>query len=79
MLYDITGFYDGQDIVTCEQMEVECLVAKPHTGESKKSVAFGHEMFVYNKVLDCYVCPCEQQLLFKCVGKYNDKLHRVCM
>jgi len=65
------GFYDGKDIVACEQMGVKCLVAKPRAGGSKKSEEFCHERFIYDQKLDCYVCPCEQRLQFKRVNKYN--------
>jgi len=53
------GFYDGEDIVACEQMGVLCLIAKPKVGGSKKSEEFSFERFVYDKVFDCCVCPCE--------------------
>ncbi|MDR2204048.1 MAG: hypothetical protein LBE76_07135 [Nitrososphaerota archaeon] len=70
-------FYNGEDIAVCEQGGVKCLVAKPKTGGSKKSEEFSFERFTYDKLLDCYVCPCEQQLQFKRISKYSGGPHRV--
>ncbi|MCL2173314.1 MAG: transposase [Candidatus Bathyarchaeota archaeon] len=70
------GFYDGEDIAAYEADGASCLVAKPKTHGPKKGVEFGHERFVYNKELDCYVCPCEKQLLFKRMDKYNGVMCR---
>lgn len=70
------GFYDGADIAACEADGVSCLVANPKTSGPKKGVEFGHERFVYNKELDCYVCPCEKRLLFKRMDKYNGVMCR---
>jgi len=70
------GFYDGADIAACEADGVSCLVAKPKTSGPKKGVEFSHERFVYSKELDCYVCPCGKQLLFKRMDKYNGVMCR---
>jgi len=71
------GFYNGEAIAVCEQGGVKCLVAKPKAGGSKKSEEFSFERFTYDKLLDCYVCPCEQQLQFKRINKYSGGPHRV--
>jgi hypothetical protein len=64
------GYYDGTDILACEQSGVECLVAKPKSGP-KKSEEFRHDRFVYDRVLDCYVCPAQNQLHFRRMDKSN--------
>jgi len=51
-------------------------VAKPKVGGPKKDEGFSHEKFVYRKELDCYVCPCEQVLVFKGVYKRCGVLYR---
>ena len=71
------GFYDGADIVACEQAGIKCLVAKPQTPGRKKGSEFGFERFKYDSVLDCYVCPCEKQLCFSRMVKYRGGLGRV--
>jgi hypothetical protein len=70
------GFYDGSDIVACEQDGVRCLVAKPKTRGSNQSEEFKHGRFVYDRVLDCYVCPCQNQLHFKRMDKQKGGLYR---
>jgi len=52
------GYYDGQDIVNCEENGVTCLVAKKKPGGTVKSEEFAHERFVYDRENDCYNCPC---------------------
>ena len=70
------GFYDGEDIAACEADGVTCLVAKPKVGGPKQSEGFSHEKFVYDQELDCYVCPCEQKLVFKGLYKRCGVLYR---
>jgi len=70
------GFYDGSDIAACEQNGVRCLVAKPKTTGSKQSEEFKHGRFVYDRVLDCYVCPAQNQLRFRRMDKQKGELYR---
>jgi hypothetical protein len=70
------GFYVGSDIAACEQDGVRCLVAKPQTTGPKQSEEFKHERFVYDCVLDCYVCPAQNQLQFRRMDKQRGEMHR---
>jgi transposase len=58
------GFYDGDDIVACEESGVTCYVAKPKPGGKKHNEGFGREDFIYNKEADTYTCPGGQNLKF---------------
>ncbi|MDR1620255.1 MAG: IS1182 family transposase [Clostridiales bacterium] len=58
------GYYDGEDIVRCEQNGVTCLVAKPSAGGAKHSEGFTREDFNYESESDCYVCPLKNKLRF---------------
>jgi len=71
------GFYDGADVMACEQAGIKCLVAKPQTSGPKKVVEFSRESFIYDAVLDCYVCPCENQLSFRRMEKHRGVMCRV--
>lgn len=67
------GYYDGEDIVECEQDGVTCLVAKPSAGGAKHSEGFAREDFIYESENDCYVCPCRNRLRFMRTQMHNDK------
>ena len=59
------GYYDGEDIVSCESNHVTCLVAKPKSGGGSQEEGFKRERFVYDKEKNCYICPCKKELSFK--------------
>ena len=66
------GYYDGEDIVACEQNGVTCLVAKPKSGGAKKEEGFTHENFIYDRENDCYTCPEQNRLRFMRIQKHSD-------
>ena len=66
------GYYDGQDIVNCEENGITCLVAKKKAGGAVKSEEFSLESFIYDCENDCYICPCKNQLNFKNIQKLKD-------
>ena len=59
------GYYDGEDIVSCESKGVTCLVAKPKSGGGNQEKGFKREQFVYDREKNCYICPCKKELSFK--------------
>jgi transposase len=65
------GFYDGADILACEQKGIKCLVAKTLTRGPKKTAGFKREQFSYDAALDCYVCPCGHQMHFRRMVRYR--------
>lgn len=66
------GYYDGADIVACEESGVTCLVAKPKQGAAGKPEGFTHSDFLYDRENDCYLCPCQNQLRFMRMQKHSD-------
>lgn len=58
------GYYDGEDIVKCEDNGVTCLIAKPKPGGPKKEEGFTLDKFTYDRENDCYFCPCQNRLRF---------------
>lgn len=72
------GYYDGEDIASCEANGVTCLVAKPKAGGAKKDEGFTHDDFRYDREQDCYTCPCQNTLKFMRIQKHsNGKEYRV--
>jgi transposase len=67
------GYYDGEDIVRCEENGVSCLVAKPAPGGAKHPQGFAREDFIYDRENDSYVCPCQNRLRFMRVNIHSDK------
>jgi transposase len=67
------GYYDGEDIVRCEQNGVTCLVAKPAAGGAKHSEGFAREDFIYERESDCCICPCQNRLRFMRMQMHSDK------
>jgi hypothetical protein len=65
------GYYDSQDLVSCEGSGVTCLVAKPAAGGPKKAEGFNREDFIYDREKDVYICPFKKEL--SCKSKNNRK------
>ena len=64
------GYYDGDDIVKCEENGVACYIAKPDAaGTSHKGLRL--EKFVYDKATDTYTCPMKQTLEFSYYQKVD--------
>jgi transposase len=58
------GYYDGNDIASCERRGVRCLIAKPAIGSVKKAAEFRTDRFVYDEEKDVYICPCKQEMAY---------------
>ena len=72
------GYYDGEDIVACEENGVTCLVAKPRAGGALKNDEFKRENFMFDRENDIYICPCQSELHFTRIHNHSDgKQYRV--
>ena len=71
------GFSDGADLSACEASGVSCLVASPKGRGPKMAVGFERDQFSYDKILDCYVCPCGHRLGFRRLEKHRGEMWRV--
>lgn len=56
------GYYDGDEILACEQAGIATLVPKPLTGSSEAAGRYGKKDFVYAPTTDSYRCPAGEQL-----------------
>jgi transposase len=54
------GYFEGYDILECEQAGIETLVPKPLTSNSKFHGRFDKRDFIYDPSRDVYRCPAGQ-------------------
>ena len=71
------GYYNGEQIVVCEESGVTCLVAKPKAGGSLKSEGFTLGDFSYDRENNQYICPCQNKLKFMRIDKKTGKRYKV--
>jgi transposase len=72
------GYFEGYDILECEQAGIETLVPKPLTSNSKFHGRFDKRDFIYDERSDAYRCPAGQIAIHrfttvedgKTLGKY---------
>jgi Transposase DDE domain len=56
------GYFDGEEILTCEQAGVTVTLPKPQRSGSKSEGRFGKQDFVYLADEDVYRCPAGEKL-----------------
>ena len=66
------GYYDGADIAACERNGITLMVAKQKPGGAKMNKGFTHRDFTYDRENDCYICPCQNQMYYKCNKQHSD-------
>jgi transposase len=54
------GYFDGEQILTCEQSGVETLIPKPQTSSARAEGRFDKKDFKYDRRRDRYRCPAGQ-------------------
>lgn len=52
-----TGYFDGQEILACEEAGVAVTLPKPMTSNAKAEGRFGKQDFAYLPDEDVYRCP----------------------
>ncbi|QLI80681.1 IS1182 family transposase [Chitinibacter fontanus] len=71
------GYYNGDEILACEQAGITVLVPKPQTSGAKADGRFGKDEFHYDPVRDEYVCPGNSRLIHRFVsleaGRYMSR------
>jgi len=71
------GYFDGEEILKCEQASITPLVPKPLTSNAKAEGRFDKRDFVYNKKRDEYRCPAGQRAIYRFTGvERGMTLHR---
>jgi transposase len=59
------GYFDGEQILKCEQADITPLVPKPLTSNALAEGRFDKRDFVYNKKRDEYRCPAGQRAIWR--------------
>jgi len=67
------GYYNGEEIRSCEQSGIVAYVAKPRTSPNKARGQFDRSAFKYIRDDDEYECPAEERLTFRSERKEGGK------
>ncbi len=51
------GYYNGEEILACEQSGITTYLPKPQTSGNQAKGLFGKQIFIYKPDLDIYECP----------------------
>src|SRR5438105_11366901 len=71
------GYFNGEEILTCEQAGISVTLPKPMTSGAKSDGRFGKQDFVYLPEEDVYRSPAGERLTFHYVNEENgQKLRR---
>ena len=66
------GYYNGKEILACEEDEITTFVPKPQTSGSKAKGRFGKQDFKYIAEDDEYQCPADQRLTYRFTTEENE-------
>lgn len=59
------GYYNGKEILLCEEIGVTPYIAKPLTSANTKLGLYGKERFRYDPHKNCYICPAGAELTYR--------------
>jgi hypothetical protein len=59
------GYYDGEEILACEEAGITVYLPKPMTSGAKAAGRFGKQDFVYVAGDDVYLCPAGERLTYR--------------
>ena len=59
------GYFDGEEILKCEQVQIAPLVPRPLTSNARADGRFDKRDFAYNKRRDEYRCPAGQRAVWR--------------
>jgi transposase len=70
-------YYDGKEILACEEAGITVTLPKPMTSGAKATDRFGKQDFVYLAEDDVYRCPAGEKLTYRYTNEENgQRLHR---
>jgi len=69
------GYYNGEEILRCEQMGITTLVPKPLTSNSKAAGLFDKRDFIYDPKRDDYRCPAGERAIWRMTKVDRGRLH----
>src|SRR5437899_5355139 len=67
------GYYEGYEILKCEQAGIAALVPKPMTSNNLAEGLFDKRDFVYDERTDEYRCPAGQTAIYRSTRIENGK------
>ena len=73
------GYYDGKEILACEQNGVTAYVPRFSTSNAKAEGRYGKQDFVYNADEDVYVCPNGERLSLPFYERRRRKSHALLL
>jgi len=59
------GYYNGKEVLLCEEIGVTAYVAKPLTSANTARGLYGKERFRYDPEKNCYHCPAGEELRYR--------------
>src|SRR5260221_14125025 len=70
------GYYEGEEIKSCEEADVTVTLPKPQTSSAKAKGRFGKQDFVYVAAEDVYRCPAGERLTYRYTNEEDGKTLR---
>jgi hypothetical protein len=70
------GYYEGEEIKSCEDADITVTLPKPQTSSAKAEGRFGKQDFVYVAADDVYLCPAGERLTYRFAGVEDGKTIR---
>jgi transposase len=70
------GFYDGKELLACDQSGVTAYVPRFSTSGAKAEGRFGKQDFVYKADEDVYLCPAGERLTYRYTNEEDGKVLR---
>src|SRR5262249_26723859 len=70
------GYYNGVEILACEQEDVTVTLPKPMTSGAKSDGRFGKQDFAYLPAEDIYRCPAGKKLTYHYTNEEDGKMLR---
>ncbi len=70
------GYYEGEEIKSCEEAGITVALPKPQTSSAKAEGRFGKQDFVYVAAEDIYRCPAGERLTYRFAGVEDGKAIR---
>jgi transposase len=70
------GYYEGAEIMTCEEAGISVTLPKPMTSGAKAAGRFGKQDFVYVAADDVYRCPAGERLTYHFQSEEDGKTIR---
>jgi transposase len=70
------GYFDGQEILMCEEADITVTLPKPMTSGAKARGRFGKQDFRYAAETDVYICPAGEKLTYRYTREESGMLLR---